>query len=196
MGGFHLTMKQAFVSLFVLVAATVCSAADNKPIEDVFQRYWGAFVKQEFAKAATEILPSDLEETKAAVLPVFLGAQGHKEKKVQEFVAAFFGRTVGKARENMSGADVFAALNRIMSLNDPQMFEALKQASTSIIFVRRPSEEEAQIHFQVTVQGASDTDAEALSFKNGRWWIRAKEDPKAMAEQFKAMFTQTPPPAR
>ena len=181
-------MKKLFAGLVVLALVATTRASDTKPIEDVFNRYWSVFSKQEFTKAAADVLPSDLEETKAAVLPLFLGAQGHKDKQIQEFVAAFFGRTVGRARETMSPVDVFVALNRIITLNDPQMFEALKQATTSIIFVRRPAADAAEIHFQVTVNGASDTDAEMLVQKNGRWWLRAKEDPQAMAAQFQAMF--------
>jgi hypothetical protein len=181
-------MKKTLLLLVALTFAGAAFAANTQPVEEVFQRYWSAYAKKDFAKAAAEMLPSDLEETKAAVLPVFLAAQGHKEKEVQEMVALFFGRTVGKARETMSPADVFAALNRIIMAGDPQMFELLKDAAVSIIFVRTPAPDEAEVHFQVTIRGESDTDSEALSRKNGRWWVRVKDEPKDVAAQFKAMF--------
>ena len=60
-----------FISLLALVAFAVASqAADTKPVETAFQRYWSVYAKKDFAKAAAEVLPSDLEATKAAVLPV------------------------------------------------------------------------------------------------------------------------------
>lgn len=181
-------MKKAFLLIAALAFSAVASAADTKPIEEVFLRYWGAFAKKDLAKAAAEVLPSDLEDTRAALLPVFLGAQAHKEKEVQEMLSVFFGRTVGKARESMSAVEVYAGVNRIVMAGNPQFFEQLKEASISIIFVRTPKPEEAEIHYQVTIRGASDTDADGLIKKNGRWWIRVKEDPKEAAAQFKQVF--------
>lgn len=183
-------MKKAFLLFTALTFACVSLAANNQPIEETFQRYWGAYSKKDFAKAAADVLPSDLDDVKAALLPVFLEAQGHRNKEVQELVTAFFGRTVGKARESLSPVDVFSAINRIVVANDPNMFEVLKDASTSIIFVRRPKDDEAEVHFQIMHRGASDIDTEALIRKSGRWWIRFNEDPKQMAAQFKQMFAE------
>ncbi len=181
-------MKKAFLLIAALTLSAVAFGADTKPVEEVFQRYWGAFAKKDLVKAAAEVLPSDLEETRAALLPVFLGAQSHKDKEVQEMLSLFFGRTVGKARESMTAVEVYAGINRIVMAGNPQFFESLKDASVSIIFVRTPAAEEAEIHYQVTLRGASDTDADGLVKKNGRWWIRVKEDPKEAATQFKQMF--------
>lgn len=175
------------------LALTLCAAsfaADTKPIEDVFNRYWSAYAKKDFARAAADVLPSDLEEAKAALLPVFLEAQNHRGKEVQEMVTAFFGRTVGKARESLTPQEVFAGLNRLITGGNPEFFELLKNASVSIIFVRRPDAENAEVHFQVTVQGQSDTDSEALTNKNGRWWVRISEDPREVAAHFKEMLTE------
>lgn len=181
-------MKKAFLLVAALAFSAVAPAADTKPIEEVFLRYWGAFAKKDLAKAAAEVLPGDLEETKAAILPVFLGAQSHKDKEVQEMLSLFFGRTVGKAREAMTPVEVYAGINRIVMAGNQQFFDVLKDASISIIFVRTPKPEEAEVHYQVTLRGASDTDADGLIKKNGRWWIRVKEDPKEAAAQFKQVF--------
>lgn len=183
-------MKPAFLFALSLIVSAAAYAANTKPIEDVFQRYWGAYARKDLAKAAADILPSDLDELKAAVLPVFLSAQSVKNKEAVEFVNLFFGRTVGSARANMSPVDVYAALNRLAMASDPQMFDALKDASVSIIFVRTPTANEAEIHFQVTLKGASDTDAEKLVNKNGRWWVRVKDDPKETAAHFKELFAK------
>jgi hypothetical protein len=180
-------MKKAFL-LLALTLTTLAFGADNKPIEDTFNRYWAAYSRKDFAAAAAEMLPSDLENAKTILLPVFLGAQTHKSKEVQEVVTAFFGKTVGKARESLSPAEVFAGLNRIISGNNPDMFEAFKVATTSIVFVRRPKDDEAEVHFQVSVKGSAEMDAEGLIRKNGRWWIRLNDDPQEAANQFKAMF--------
>jgi hypothetical protein len=181
-------MKKALLFLAALAISAVSFGADTKPIEDVFQRYWTAFSKKDIAKAAADVLPSDLEDTKTALLPIFLAAQNHKEKEVQEMVSLFFGRAVGKARESMSPVDVYAGINRIVMAGNPPFFDALKDASISIIFVRTPTPDEAEVHFQVTLRGESDTDADRLTKKNGRWWVRVKEDPKEAAAQFKALF--------
>lgn len=180
-------MKKAFLFL-TLILATLSFAADNKPIEDVFNRYWSAYSRKDFNAAAAEVLPADLENAKTVLLPIFIGAQSHKNKEALEIVNLFFGKTVGTARANLPATEVFAGLNRIISGNNPEMFEAFKTASTSIVFVRRPNDDDAEVHFQVSVRGAADMDAESLTRKNGRWWIRLNEDPKDIATQFKAMF--------
>jgi hypothetical protein len=176
------------------LAVSLCAssfAADNKSIEEVFQRYWSAYVKKDFVRAAADVLPGDLEDAKTALLPVFLEAQTRTEKEAQEIVTTFFGRTVGKARESLSPQEVFAGLNRLITAGNPQFFEVLKDATLSIIFVRRPDDDNAEVHFQVIVQGQSDTDAEALTRKNGRWWLRINEDPKEIAAHFKTILRKS-----
>ena len=184
-------MKKFFAVTLALSLCASLFGADSKPIEEVFQRYWGAYVKKDFVRAAADVLPSDLDAAKAALLPVFLEAQSRTDKETQELVTMFFGRTVGKARETLSPQDVFAGLNRIITAGNPQFFEVLKDASLTIVFVRRPDNENAEIHFQVTVQAQSDMDAESLTLKNGRWWVRINEDPKDIAEHFRSILKKT-----
>jgi hypothetical protein len=177
------------ISLLALAAfAVVSQAADTKPVETTFQRYWSSYAKKDFAKAAADVSPSDLEATKAAVLPVFLAGQGSTAKDAAEVLSAFFGKTVGKARETMSAVDVFVGLNRVVAAGSPELFEVLKDAAVSIIFVRSVSEDAAEIHFQVMVRGQGDTDAESLVKKDGRWWVKIKDDPKQTADSFKELF--------
>jgi hypothetical protein len=183
-------MKKALLVLLALSLSAVSFAADTKPIEEVFQRYWSAYAKKDFLKAAADMLPSDLEEAKRALLPVFLEGQAHKDKEVQDMVAAFFGRTVGKSRETMSPQEVFAGMNRLVSTASPELFEALKDASVSIIFVRTMDADNAEVHFQITARGGSDTDMEALRKKDGRWWMRVNEQPAEIAAHFKALLTK------
>ncbi|MES2697438.1 MAG: hypothetical protein V4773_28490 [Verrucomicrobiota bacterium] len=183
-------MKKALLLLLTLTIAAVSFAADNKPIEAVFNKYWEAYARKDFVKAAAEILPSDLDEAKSELLPIFLGAQTHKKKEAQDVVALFFGRAVGKARESLSPAEVYAGLNRVVTANNPDFFELLKEAKTSIVFIRTPDDDNAEVHFQVTIRAESDMDSENLTKKNGRWWLRINEDPKQVAAQLKAMFAQ------
>jgi hypothetical protein len=181
-------MKKTFLLLLSLVVVTAAFAADTKPVETTFQRYWASYSKKDFTKAAAEVLPSDLEATKAAVLPVFLANQSSKAKDAPEVLAAFFGKTVGKARETMTAVEVFAGLNRIVAAGSPELFEVLKDATVSIIFVKSVSAEASEIHFQVMVRGQGDTDAEDLVKKDGRWWVKIKDDPKQTAQSFKDLF--------
>ena len=180
----------AFLVTLTFTAAGVAAAAN--PAEEVFQRYWGAYSKKDFARAATEVLPSDLDDTKAALLPVLLGAQASREKEIQEMVNTFFGRTVGKARESFSPQDVYAGLQRLVTSGNPQFFEMLKDAKVTVIFVRSVDADNAEIHYQVTIGSESDTDVETLTRKNGRWWVRVNEDPKEVAAQIKAMIEKKP----
>ncbi len=183
-------MKPWFTALLSLLVAATSFAANTQPIEEAFNRYWSAYAKKDFAKAAADILPSDLDEAKNLILPVFVAGQASKNKAAQELCNAFFGRTVGKARETMSGAEVFAGLNRIMAATNPDLFEAFKEATTSIIFVRTPDADNAEVHFQISVRGQGDIDAEKLTRKNGRWWVRFNDDPKEIAKQFKELFAR------
>ncbi len=183
-----LPMKKPLFVFLMLSLVALVRGADTKPIEAAFQKYWEAYAKKDFAKAAAEVLPADLEAAKAELLPVFLGAQTHKAKPVQDAVGAFFGRAVGKARESMTPAEVFAGLNRVITGNDPEFFEMLKDASTSIVFVRSEDADNAEVHFQVTIRGASDIDVERLTKKAGRWWVRISEDPKQIAASLKEMI--------
>jgi hypothetical protein len=183
-------MKKLILLTLALTISTLAFAADTKPIEDVFQRYWGAYSKKDFVKAAADVLPSDLDDVKKALLPVFLEGQASRDKEVQEMVAAFFGRTVGKSRETMTAQEVFAGMNRLVNAASPDLFESLKQASVSIIFVRKLDDDNAEIHFQITTRGESDTDVEALKRSNGRWWMRVNEQPQEIAAHFKAVMAK------
>jgi len=186
------TMIKALTFIIALSCTAAGFAAASNPVEEAFQRYWSAYSKKDFAKAATEVLPGDLDDTKAALLPVMLGAQANTTKEIQELVNTFFGRTVGKSRETMSSADVYAGLQRLVTAGNPQFFELLKDAKVTIIFVRTLDADNAEIHYQVTIGSESDTDVETLTRKNGRWWVRANEDPKAVAAQIKAMVEKKP----
>lgn len=182
-------MKKVLLFLVALTLVPGAFASANQPIEDAFQRYWASYVRKDFAKAATEILPSDLEELKTELLPVFLGAQNHKQKEAQELVTAFFGRAVGKARESLSAPEVFAGLQRVIVASNPDFFEMLKEAKTSVVFVRRPDADNAEVHFQVTLRGESDMDTESLTNRSGRWWVRVQDAPRETAAEFKAIFS-------
>lgn len=182
-------MKTALsFTLALLVTAASFAAASTKPVEDVFQRYWSSYSKKDFAKAAADVLPSDLDEAKKELLPLFLQAQSSQEKQIQEMVSTFFGRTVGKAREAMTPVEVFAGLNRVITAGNPDLFEVLKDAALSIVFVRTPDADHAEVHYQIMLRGQSDMDVDALAKKDGRWWVRINEDPKDVAANFKAML--------
>jgi hypothetical protein len=183
-------MKKALLLLVALAISSTAFASPTKAIEDTFHRYWSAFVRKDFARAATDVLPTDLTDTRAALLPVFLGAQSHKDKEVQEIVTAFFGRTVGRARESITAPEAFAGLQRVMALDDDDTFELLRQATTTIVFVRTIDADNVEIHFQITFRGESDMEIESLTRKDGRWWVRVRENPKDVAAQFQAMFTK------
>lgn len=185
-------MIKAFAFLVALSFTAAGFAAAANPVEDTFQRYWSAYSKKDFTKAAAEVLPSDLDDTKAALLPVMLGAQANTAKEVQELVNTFFGRTVGKARESISSIEAYAGLQRLVTGSNPQFFEMLKDAKVTIIFVRSVDTDNAEVHYQVTIGSESDTDAESLTRKNGRWWVRVNEDPKAVAAQVKEIVERKP----
>lgn len=183
-------MKKTLLLLLSLAVSATAFAADTAAVEKVFQTYWSAYANKDFAKAAAEVLPSDLDAAKTELLPVFLGAQTNANKEVQQVVTTFFGKAVGKSRESLSPAEVFAGLNRVITANNPDFFELLKQAQTTIIFVRTPDADNAEVHFQVMFRGQADIDVEALTKKSGRWWVRINEDPKQIAASLKEMIAR------
>jgi hypothetical protein len=185
-------MKKALVLLTALLFPLASFAADTATAEEVFQRYWRACANKEAAKAAADILPSDLDDLKSAILPVLLATQAPKDKGAQEFSAAFFNKIVGSARAAMSSPEVFAGFQRIVAASNPELSEVLKAATLSVIFVRTTAPDESEVHYQVTIRGESEVDAERLVKKNGRWWVRLKEDPKQLAEQFKQILNGPP----
>lgn len=180
-------LLRLFIGLSVVAAAY---SSENKPIEETFERYWTAYVRKDFVKVAADILPSDLEEAKAALLPVFVAAQTHKEKEALAVVTAFFGRTVGKARESLTPLEVYSGLHRVTMAATPDFFEVLKEAKVTVVFVRMADADSAEIHYQITIRGESQIETDRLIRKDGRWWIRVKEDPRDTAAQFKQMFAQ------
>ena len=177
-------------SLLSFTSAAAAPAVDTKAVEDVFLRYWGAYAKKDFAKAAADMLPSDLEATKAEVLQVFLAGQTSKNREAQEVLGAFFAKTVGSARAAMPATAVFAGLNRVVAAGSPEMFEAFNQSTVSIIFVRAIDADTAEVHFQITVRGVSEADAEILVRENGRWWVKVKDNPREAAASFKELFAR------
>ena len=180
-----------FLRFFIgFSVAAVAFAAEPKPIEETFEGYWSAYVRKDFPRVTADILPSDLEDTKAALLPVFLAAQTSKEKDALTVVTAFFGRTVGKARESLSPQEVFAALHRVTIAANPDFFEVLKEAKIAVVFVRTPDADNAEIHYQISIRGETQIEVDRLVKKDGRWWMRVKEDPRETAAQFKQMFGQ------
>jgi hypothetical protein len=78
----------------------------------------------------------------------------------------------------------------VVAAANPEMFEAFKSSTVAVIFVRTVDADTAEVHFQVTVRGASETDAETFVKKNGRWWLKVKDDPKEAAASFKALFAR------
>lgn len=183
-------MKKVLTLVLALACCVAASASSTQAVEEAFQRYWSAVAQKDFAKAAGDILPSDLEDLRKTVLPVFVAAQGHKSKEMQELINTFFGRAVGKARENLSAQEVFLGLNRILVQTNPLMFDLMKQAKTTIVFVRTVDADNVEIHFQITVQAESEMEVEAFTRRNGRWWVRLKDEPQETAEQFKALFAR------
>jgi hypothetical protein len=80
----------------------------------------------------------------------------------------------------------------VMTAGNPQLFDILKEASTTVVFVRTPDADNAEVHFQISVRGQGDMDVEPLTRKTGRWWVKLKEDPKELAAQIKAMAEKKP----
>ena len=69
-----------------------------------------------------------------------------------------------------------------------QTMYAIGETTAEALWGESSPPEEAEVHFQITIRGTSDADADQLAKKNGRWWIRVKEDPKEAAAQFRQVF--------
>jgi hypothetical protein len=168
-------------------AAPSASAADEDNVRRVFFTYWKSFASSDFSAAGATISPDDLVAAKRELLPVFLTISENPAKDAQQFTSAFFGQLPASKRTGLTPLEVYASLNRLIASVSLDMFKALSSATTEIDRVQI-SDSDAIVHYRVVFQGISNADTEALVKKDGKWWLRLKENPQETAKKFRMLF--------
>lgn len=156
-------------------------------MRSIMQGYWKAFTSTEFKTAAAFMHPDDLEAVQKEMPPVFIAAAQSEAKDAREMAAAFFGQHPKEKWSSLTPVEVFECLNRFLLVAAPQIFETLK-GSTVVVNRFEVNGEEATIHYKVNVQGETVEDTERYSKKDGKWWLRAKENPKDTAQKFRQLL--------
>lgn len=194
-------MKVAFlpiVFLVGLITSAVAQQSDEDIIRESITTYWKSFSSKDFSKVAAYILPEDLAGVKKEILPVFIEAARSQNDELKKLAAAFFGQTPESEWTGLAPETTYECLNRFIDANMPQLFEILKTSTITVDRVEL-NEARATIHYQIKMKDQTTNDSESYVKKDGKWWLRVKEDPKDTAKNLREAFglgaAKTPAPA-
>lgn len=167
----------------------VSSAADEADISKVMTDYWAAYAKADYGAAAKLILPEDLALAQKEMPPVFIEAARSSSSEAKEMATAFFGPIPPDQRASLTGIQTYECLNRFIGVAMPGLQETLK-ASTITVDKVEIKAAEATAFYKVSIQGETSESTEAFIKKDGKWWLRVKEDSKETARKFRALLAQ------
>lgn len=170
-----------------LLAAAAASASPSE-VAALLQDYWGAYARSDFAAAATRLDPRDLEGLRSGVLPLFLQASESRNVNVVPLVQAFFRGVPPDAREDMTGPQVFAGMNRMMRDVMPGAYAALAQTRIRVGKVTMADDGTATVEYTVLMPDAEAADVERANRHEGRWYLRTKDSPDAAVERFRMLL--------
>ena len=179
-------------SFLLVLGCTSAPASDEDSIRQVFAAYWKSFGASDFSAAGERILPEDLIEAKKAILPVFLSVAGLPAKDAQQIASAFFEKVPPEKRSALTPLEVFASLSKLVFTATPELSQALSSLKTEIDRVQITASD-ATVYYRVIMQGVSQSDTEALVKRDGKWWLRLKEDPRETAKKFRILYKLEPP---
>lgn len=180
-------MKSAFLPIFLLVGfltGAVAQPTDEEILRESMATYWKDLTAKDFSKATEWILPEDLEAAKKELLPVFLAAMKSPKEDVRKMASGYFGDTPEDKRADLSPAAAYVCLNQFINSNMPQLFEILKTSTMTVDRVE-VKDDQATVHYQIKVQEDVTVDTESFIKKDGKWWLRVKEDPKDTARKLR-----------
>lgn len=171
-------------ALFVIPSA---KGNDKEVMGSLLQDYWNAFTTTDFKKAAAFIHPDDLEGVQRELPPVFIAFSNSDLQEAKEIAAAFFGPHPNEKWSSLTPVEAYECLNRLILVGTPQMFEKIK-GSTIVADRIEENGEDATLHYQIHLQSETMEAKERFSKKDGKWWIRVREDPKDTAKKFLQIY--------
>lgn len=181
-------MKATVLAIVFFFLHSAAFAADDETIAQRMQDYWGAYTRAEFSEAAGYVLPADLREMKAQLLPVFLSINESTDPNLRSFAGQFFAGMPAAAYADMSPLQVFVALNRFVFNLNPDLMSAIRQSSIEISEVSRSDADNAAVIYRVVILDTPATDFERFRRHRGQWYLRLKEPPRDTAQKFRKLF--------
>lgn len=178
---------QLTLGLLLLLAAGLARASEAE-ITRLMESYWRAYSRSDFVTAATFLDPRDTGALKEGLLPLFLRAADSKNVNVVPLVSSFFEGVPVDRREEMTGAQVFAGMNRMMRDVMPQVYADLGRASIRAIRVTPRDDGAADVVYTIRVRGEELQEADRANLHEGRWYLRTRDTPAVTIERFRMLL--------
>jgi len=178
---------RSLLALVVLVAAGAARASQPE-VTALMENYWHAYSRSNFEAAAAYLDPRDLDALKDGLLPMFLEAAESKNANVIPLVKAFFTGIPDGEREDMTGPQVFAGMNRMMRDVMPAPYQALRQTRIQVTKVTFGEGDTAVVEYIVQLPEGDAADAERANLHEGRWYLRTKDATALTLERFRMLL--------
>lgn len=179
-------MRRLLALIFLLAAGA--AHAQQAEVTALMENYWGAYARSDFEAAAAYLDPRDLAALRSGILPLFLQAAESKNVNVIPLVKAFFGSIPVDKREDMTGPQVFAGMNRMMRDVMPGVYEALRQARIRVTKVTVETDGTAVVEYTIRLPEDDAADSEQANLHEGRWYLRTKDSTSITIERFRMLL--------
>lgn len=178
--------RLCFVFFGFLCATT--SVASELVVKNTMNKYWSAFSASQLSEVSKLIYPTDLEEMKLYIVPVFEKATKSDIPEARQMAGIFFDKSSPESWSSLSPEDVFVRFNRLLTVMSPQMFELIKDTRLTTIDVYFAGVTEATVYYSVEIGGQQASDTERLTLHENTWYLRTKESPRNTALKFQRLF--------
>lgn len=165
-------------------------ASDEQAVTDRFEAYWAVFSKMDFIAAADYMDPVEIRLTQSLMQPLFLEAANSGNAEIQDIVSWYFTGVADDRRAKLSPAEVFSGINQIIVNSQPEVFELLAIADMTIKSVHFRDEDSAILVYELSLLDAREEDTQYFSRHDGEWYLRFRDKPERVAEQFRVVFSQ------
>jgi hypothetical protein len=179
-------MRRSFALILLLAAGA--AHAQQPEVTALMENYWRAYSRSDFEAAAAYLDPRDVESLRNGILPLFLQAADSKNVNVVPLVKEFFADTPVDKREDMTGPQVFAGMNRMMRDVMPPVYESLRKSSIHVTKVRLEADGTAVVDYTVRLPEGDGTDSERANLHEGRWYLRTKDSTAITIERFRMLL--------
>ena len=179
-------MRRVFA--LILLLAVGAAQAQQPEVTALMEDYWRAYSRSDFEAAAAYLDPRDVESLRNGILPLFLQAADSKNVNVVPLVKEFFADTPVDKREDMTGPQVFAGMNRMMRDVMPPVYESLRKSSIHVNKVTLEADGMAVVDYTVRLPEGDGTDSERANLHEGRWYLRTKDSTAITIERFRMLL--------
>ena len=181
-------MKRFLFVVGCVIMHACAFAAGNHDVSQRMQDYWSSYSNGDFGKAASFILPSDLDDMKTELLPIFVAVGQSTERELQTVARLFFAEVPTGDNSQMSPKQVFVGFNKFIYAANPELFSALQQSAIEVVDVAWSSDSEVVVSYRITIQDTPVSDVERFQKRGEKWYLRLKEPPRDTAIKFRQAF--------